>query len=197
MDKVQLVINNLTYSHSQTGAYVLELMEANGHRSIPIVIGAFEAQSIALELEGMSPGRPLTHDLFKSFAESFDISMLEVLIDELEEGIFHSKLIFQSNSEIKSIDARTSDAIALALRFKCPIFALKNIIETAGITREEYNEANQESDATISMDINSPEMKIRTMTVEQLDEMLNKAIDDEDYEMASKVRDELNRRNQK
>lgn len=195
MDKIQLEINNLTYSHSQSGAYVLELIEKNGHRSIPIVIGAFEAQSIALELEGMTPERPLTHDLFKSMAVSFDIRLIEIIIDELVEGIFHSKLILQLHNEIHSIDARTSDAIALAIRFKSPIYILKTILDSAGITREEYEEADQ----NIRLDeaaIPNPTSKYKSMPPEQLQEALDKAIEEEDYETASKIRDEINRRTQ-
>lgn len=206
MEKVLLEINNLSYSHSQSGAYVLELSEVEGNRSIPIVIGSFEAQSIAIELENMTPSRPLTHDLFKTIADAFQMRLNEVLIDELVEGIFHAKLVFEWHNEIHHIDARTSDAIAIALRFKCPIYALRSIVESAGISREEYEKASEagsesqtqssdvEDQKPESSKVGNPISDYANFSVEELNNLLQKAIDAENYEVASKIRDEINRR---
>lgn len=188
--KVRLRIVGLTYSQSQTGSYALVLAEEKGERRIPIMIGAFEAQAIALHLEELQPPRPLTHDLFRSFAKSYSIELKEVFINKLEEGIFYSELVFFNGEDIVTIDSRTSDAVALALRFKCPIFTSQEILGKAGIIMEEKSK-------DIMDFIEEPVKKegpLTQKTAEELHEMLDQNIESEDYEKASKIRDELKRR---
>ena len=143
MDKVKLEIVGLSYSQTQSGAYALVLAEVGGKRRLPIIIGGFEAQAIAIELEKMTPTRPLTHDLFKSFAASFDINVKEVLIYNLVEGIFYSKLICEKDGLTTEIDARTSDAIAIGVRFNCPVFTFESILSSAGILLDENSLENE------------------------------------------------------
>lgn len=192
MDKVKLEIAGLSYSQTQSGAYALVLTEAGGKRSLPIIIGGFEAQAIAIELEKMTPTRPLTHDLFKSFAVSFGIEIKEVVIYNLNEGIFFAKLICEKDGVFSEIDARTSDAIALGVRFKCPIFTFENILASAGIIYDENAElqADEASETTPATNEN-PLIK---MSIEELQQHLDEAVTDEDYEKASKIRDEINKR---
>ncbi len=190
MNKVQLEIIGLSYSQTQSGAYVLLLSEREGVRKLPIIIGSYEAQAIAIELERMIPNRPLTHDLFKNIANSFKIGLKEVLIDELNEGIFHAKLMFEQNGETIAIDARTSDAIAIAVRFKCPIYAFDKIMDSAGILMDE----TAELDTTQEQALTAPTQAEPQVTLEQLHEQLAKALENENYELASKIRDEINRR---
>ncbi len=197
--KIKLEIVGLSYSQTQTGAYALVLGEEGGKRRLPVIIGNFEAQSIAIELEGMKPSRPLTHDIFKSFADTFEIKIVEVIIYNLVEGVFFAKILCDRGGEISEIDARTSDAIALAVRFKCDIFTYEFILEKAGIILEEdvdegdedYGdeaiEETEEEEAEIPK--NLPEMSVKELKAE-----LKNAIDSEDYERASKVRDEINSR---
>jgi hypothetical protein len=191
MDKVKLEIAGLSYSQTQSGAYALVLTEAGGKRSLPIIIGGFEAQAIAIELEKMTPTRPLTHDLFKSFAVSFGISIKEVVIYNLNEGIFFAKLICEKDGVFSEIDARTSDAIALGVRFKCPIFTFENILASAGIIYDENAElqADEVKDTPVSM-----ENPLTKMSIEELQKHLEEAVVEEDYEKASKIRDEINKR---
>jgi len=198
MNKIRLEIVGLSYSQTQSGAYALVLSETSGLRNLPIIIGAFEAQAIAIELEKMTPNRPLTHDLFKSLATAYDIKLREVLIDELNEGIFHAKLVFEQNGDIQHVDARTSDAIAIAVRFKCPIYTFENIMDSAGVMMDESQEdAFDDSGETAdSQKAQESSKGFATMSMEQLQEMLNKAIEEEDYETASKIRDEINKRSQ-
>jgi hypothetical protein len=202
MKKVRLEIVGLSYSQTQSGAYALVLGESSGSRRLPIIIGGFEAQAIAIELEKMSPSRPLTHDLFKAFAQTFDITVNEVLIYNLVEGIFYAKLICTDGTREVEIDARTSDAIALAVRFNCEIFTYEFILKSAGIVLDDESEPSTGSEAGVSA---SPEhTEVTTSTVdadeykgkssEELKSMLQSALDDEKYEMASKIRDELNQR---
>lgn len=201
MKKLKLEIVGLSYSQTQTGAYALVLGEAKGKRRLPIIIGGFEAQAIAIELEKMTPSRPLTHDLFKSFCESFDIVVNEVLIYNLVEGIFFAKLICSNGSKDVEVDARTSDAIALAVRFQCPIYTYEFILSSAGIILEEGQD-NSSSNVEDSKDLLATpsdvtatgEKDIYKKSTEELKEILQKAIDDEQYETASKIRDELNKR---
>ena len=193
MEKIKLEIVGLSYSQTQSGAYALVLGETSGQRRLPIIIGGFEAQAIAIELEKMQPTRPLTHDLFKSFAESFDIKITEVIIYNLVEGIFFAKLICNNGGEEMEIDARTSDAIALAVRFKCPIYTYEFILSSAGIILEEKE---GEEGAEIDLDEltgGGP----TTNTVEDLQKDLEEAIKREDYEAASKLRDEIKHRQEK
>jgi uncharacterized protein len=202
MKKVRLDIVGLSYSQTQTGAYALVLGESGGRRRLPIIIGGFEAQAIAIELEKMTPSRPLTHDLFKTFAETFDISVTEVVIYNLVEGIFYAKIICNNGAEEHEIDARTSDAIAIAVRFNCPIFTHEFILSSAGIVLDEDpagNPAASESSETPEeqVDISSitgGDGEYSTKSTEELKNMLQTALDEEQYEMASRIRDELNSR---
>ncbi|MCW3086093.1 MAG: hypothetical protein JWP12_3459 [Bacteroidetes bacterium] len=194
MKKVKLEIVGLSYSQTQTGAYALVLGEAKGKRRLPIIIGGFEAQAIAIELEKMTPSRPLTHDLFKSFAEGFDISVSEVLIYNLVEGIFFAKIICNNSEKNVEIDARTSDAIAIAVRFNCPINTYEFILSQAGIILDdEAIHATGETeniDDLVEADVNDYLKK----STEELKQLLDAALSDEDYEKASRIRDELNNR---
>ncbi|HUH18820.1 bifunctional nuclease family protein [Albibacterium sp.] len=198
MDKIKLEIIGLSYSQTQSGAYALVLGEVNGRRRLPIIIGGFEAQAIAIEIEKMTPSRPLTHDLFKSFADTFDITIDEVLIYNLVDGIFFAKLICNDDGRIVEIDARTSDAIAIAVRFNCPIYTYEFILSSAGIIIEGNDFAfleNMDSDPKDlgSKDKESP-ISFSTLSDEELKEKLNKALEDEAYEKAAKIRDEISRR---
>jgi uncharacterized protein len=201
MKKVRLEIVGLSYSQTQSGAYALVLGESSGSRRLPIIIGGFEAQAIAIELEKMSPSRPLTHDLFKAFAQTFDITVTEVLIYNLVEGIFYAKLICTDGSREVEIDARTSDAIALAVRFNCEIYTYEFILKSAGIVLDDDVEVNPVTEnpkaptvvaTEVSAEGESDEYKNKSS--EELKNMLQTALDEEKYEMASKIRDELNQR---
>jgi len=190
MEKIKLDIIGLSYSQTQTGAYALILGESNGERRLPIIIGGFEAQAIAIELEKMKPSRPLTHDLFKSFAVSFKLHISEVIIHKFSEGVFYAKLITTDGNKEEEIDARTSDAVALALRFHCPIFTYENVLSSAGIIMTE-NENDTKSSTDISDD--DPN-ELKDYTLEELEELLKITIENEDYERASQVRDEIKKR---
>lgn len=194
MEKIKLEIVGLSYSQTQSGAYALVLSEVGGNRRLPIIIGGFEAQAIAIELEKMVPTRPLTHDLFKNFAIAFDIVVTEVVIYNLVEGIFYSKLSCLQNGQTLEIDARTSDAIAIGVRFNCPVYTFETILSSAGIMMDE----NQIEDELIgeSLDDEKEEStsSVDALSEQELNDQLNAAIDNEDYELASKIRDELNRR---
>ncbi len=201
MKKIKLEIVGLSYSQTQTGAYALVLGEAKGKRRLPIIIGGFEAQAIAIELEKMTPSRPLTHDLFKNFADAFHITITEVIIYNLVEGIFFAKLICNSSEGETEIDARTSDAIALAVRFDCPIYTHEFILASAGIVLDdEDNKTDDEPSDEELEDIEIPKPEERgasdyaRKSLKDLEEMLDKALQDEDYEKASHIRDELNKR---
>ncbi len=189
MDKIKLDIIGLSYSQTQSGAYALVLAESGGKRRLPIIIGGFEAQAIAIELEKMTPTRPLTHDLFKSLAQTFSIRLKEVVIYNLQEGIFFAKLVCEKDGVFSDIDARTSDAIALAVRFDCPIYTFESILSSAGILSDEFLEEDEELE-TAETDDN----EFTKMNKEELEEQLQNAIDNEDYELASKIRDEINKR---
>lgn len=194
MKKVKLEIVGLSYSQTQTGAYALVLGEAKGKRRLPIIIGGFEAQAIAIELEKMTPSRPLTHDLFKSFAEGFNININEVIIYNLVEGIFFAKLITHDGNKEVEIDARTSDAIALAVRFNCPINTYEFILSQAGIILDD--DALAAANDTLDPDdlVEVEETDYIKKSTEELKQMLETALNDEDYEKASRIRDELNNR---
>lgn len=200
MKKVQLDIVGLSYSQTQTGAYALVLGEVNGKRRLPIIIGAFEAQAIAIELEKMTPSRPLTHDLFKTFAETFNVSVSEVIIYNLVEGIFYAKLICNDGTQDYEIDARTSDAIALAVRFSCPVYTYEFILSSAGIILEDdtagVGAAEAEAAEEQAVKGGSDDNEYHNKSTEELKTMLQTALDDEQYELASKIRDELNNRKQ-
>ena len=200
MKKVRLEIVGLSYSQTQSGAYALVLGESSGSRRLPIIIGGFEAQAIAIELEKMSPSRPLTHDLFKSFAQTFDISVNEVLIYNLVEGIFYAKLLCTDGTREVEIDARTSDAIALAVRFNCEIFTYEFILKSAGIVLDDDAEVSSiaepaptRTEVKETIKLTEPD-EYKGKSSEELKNMLQTALDEEQYEMASKIRDELNQR---
>lgn len=196
MSKVKLNVLGISYSQTQSGAYALVLNEEEGERRIPIIIGGFEAQSIAIQLEGLKPPRPLTHDLFLNFANAFKIMLMEVFIYKLEEGVFYSKLICNNGGEDISIDSRTSDAIALALRFGCPIYTTENILEKSGIVMDtDINDtANQTEEVEQEEKIPMTNKDYEQYSVEELEDMLTVAIENEDYEKASLIRDEINQR---
>ncbi|GAA4758930.1 MULTISPECIES: bifunctional nuclease family protein [Flavobacterium] len=204
MSLVKLSIKGISYSQTQNGAYALILNEVDGDRKLPIVIGAFEAQSIAIALEKeIKPPRPLTHDLFKNFAERFDIVIKQVIIHKLVDGVFYSSMICERDKIEEIIDARTSDAIALALRFNAPIFTYKNILDKAGI----YLKVNPETENLENLDdilstpetfgledSDEPKSSYSTYSLSELHEMLEQAVQDEDYEKAAKIRDEISKR---
>ena len=195
MKKLKLDIVGLSYSQTQSGAYALVLGEAKGKRRLPIIIGGFEAQAIAIELEKMTPSRPLTHDLFKSFADTFSIKVKEVIIYNLVDGIFFAKLICEKDSNEVEIDARTSDAIALAVRFQCAIYTYEFILSSAGIILED--DAAGEEGISAGLETEKEETDdndLMKKATEELKEMLKVALEEENYEKASRIRDELNNR---
>tara|TARA_Y100001978_G_scaffold101600_1_gene90929 strand:- start:169 stop:765 length:597 start_codon:yes stop_codon:yes gene_type:complete len=197
MQKVRLEISGIAYSQTQSGSYVLTLSEASGNRKLPIVIGGFEAQAIAVELEKMIPNRPLTHDLVKSFCISFDVTIKEVLIYKFVEGVFYAKLICERDGILTEIDSRTSDAIAVGVRFNSPIYTFSNVLEDAGITRDQ--EDAFESDSLVSQDdsieLEESSTGYASSSMEELEKQLQDALEKEDYELASKLRDEIKKRN--
>ena len=187
-------IVGLSYSQTQSGAYALVLCETEGQRRLPIIIRGFEAQAIAIELESMQPSRPLTHDLFKSFATEFEIEVTEVIIYNLVEGIFFAKIMCLQNGREVKIDSRTSDAIALAVRFNCPIYTFEFILGTAGVVVEDQeNEDLSENDVSMEELVTSKE-SIESISLDDLESQLKEAIANEDYENASRIRDEIDRR---
>lgn len=193
MDKIKLEIVGLSYSQTQSGAYALVLSEVDGKRRLPIIIGGFEAQAIAIELEKMVPTRPLTHDLFKNFADTFDIKVTEVVIYKLVEGIFYSKLVCEFNGMTTEIDARTSDAIAIGVRFDCPVYTFENILASAGILLDQQP-TDEDDFLTETVEDEGTSSTIKDVSIDELEQQLNQAIENEDYELASKIRDEINRR---
>ena len=193
MQKIKLEITGIAYSQTQSGSYVLTLLEVAGKRKLPIVIGGFEAQAIAVELEKMVPSRPLTHDLFKSFCKSFGVNVKEVLIYKFHEGVFHSKLICEKDGQQSEIDSRTSDAIAIGVRFNAPIFTLGKILDEVGGAENANDDTfdfEDEDDPIFSAVGN----EWKDVDLEGLSNQLTEAIDNEDYELASKIRDEIKRR---
>ena len=200
MKKIKLDIIGLSDSQTQSGAYALVLGEVNGRRRLPIVIGAFEAQAIAIEMEKMSPTRPLTHDLFKSFAQAFDIEVTEVLIYNLVEGVFFAKLFCRSGEKELEIDARTSDAIAIAVRFNAVIYTYEFILSSAGIVIESSDFLFLENISGLSDQSIEDVQPIlvsdyENLSLEELQQKLESALAEEAYERAAKVRDEINKRN--
>jgi bifunctional DNase/RNase len=195
MNKIKLEIAGLSYSQTQSGAYALVLVETGGKRQLPIIIGSFEAQAIAIELEKMTPTRPLTHDLFKSFAQSFSIQVKEVVIYNLNEGIFYAKLICEREGLITEIDARTSDAIAIGIRFNAIIYTFESILSNAGVLLDEneFEVPKLEEEENDELETNS----FLNLSIEELTVQLNEALENEAYEIASKIRDEINKRTSK
>ncbi len=198
-NKVKLNVLGISYSQTQTGAYALVLAEDNGSRRIPIIVGGFEAQAIAIQLEGLKPARPLTHDLFYNFAHSFAIRLIEVNVHKLEEGVFYSRLTCTNDKETIEIDSRTSDAIALALRFRCPIYTTEEILGKAGIIIDFEQNTEENIEEEEDYDPEEEEDRIDVVSIsnatrDELDKMLGEAVKAEDYELASQIRDEINRR---
>jgi len=193
MEKIRLEILGMSYSQSQSGAYALILGEADGKRRLPIIIGGFEAQAIAIELESMKPARPLTHDLVKRVADAFHITVLEVIINKFHEGVFYAQLACDDGKQTIEIDSRTSDAVALALRFKCPIYTYEKIMSQAGVVvqDEKEKEMKEKSQRTPGDDEGSP---FEQYTTKELEDLIGKAIEKEEYEKASQIRDEINKR---
>jgi uncharacterized protein len=190
MEKVELRFLRITYSHTHAGAYALILSEVHGDRRLPIIIGGVEAQAIAIQVENIKPARPLTHDLFKNVSDTLGFTLKEVIINDLVEGIFHAQLVVEQNGLEVAIDARSSDAIALALRFDCPIHTYEFILSAAGLKVEEGEEEASEGDEKKA----SGKSEKRAASVEELRELLEEALNDEDYERASKLRDEIKKR---
>jgi len=194
MDKIELSVVGLSYSQTQTGAYALILKEKSGKRRLPIIIGGAEAQAIAIPLEQMTPSRPLTHDLFKSFLDSFDILVKEVIVHNLVEGIFFAKIICDKEGKEVELDARSSDAVALALRCEVPIFTHDFILSSAGIIIDEDEVSESDAPEEIRIDTLEKDEPKEKGSIAELEKKLQKALEKEDYEKASKIRDEINRR---
>lgn len=199
MKKIKLEILGLSSSQSQTGSFALVLGESEGNRRLPIIIGMFEAQAIAIEIEKIIPNRPMTHDLFKSFANNFHFTVEEIIISDLKEGVFFAKIVCSDGLKKSEIDARPSDAIAIGLRFDSPIYTYEAILAEAGIVltdeaEEEKAEAEKPEPQRVKKESTKKE-DLKNYSVERLNELLKDAIDKEDYERAAKIRDELSKRN--
>ncbi|HRN73789.1 MAG TPA: bifunctional nuclease family protein [Ginsengibacter sp.] len=192
MNKIKLEIVALSHSITHTHSYAVVLGEVNGMRRLPIVIGGFEAQAIAVALEKMKPSRPLTHDLMKNFMLAFDIDLKEVIINDIQEGIFYSRLICATENDTVEIDSRTSDAIALAVRFDCPIYTYDFILAESGVVREDGDEEKKVV-VTHEEELGSD---LKSMSLMELEELLNEVLEHEDYIRAASIRDEINRRKQ-
>ena len=193
MKKIELEIVALSHSITQTHSYAVVLGEINGLRRLPIVIGGFEAQAIAVALERMQPSRPLTHDLMKNFMHAFNVELMEIIINDLQEGIFYSKLVCVSEHDTVEIDSRTSDALALAVRFGCPIYTYENILENAGILMED--EKNQKKSEIPVLDPSSISLRdLGKLSVLELEKLLSEVLEQEDYIRAIEIRDELKKR---
>lgn len=195
MKRIKLRVMGVSYSQTQSGAYALLLIEENGDRRIPIIIGGFEAQAIVIKLENLEPPRPLTHDLFKKFADQFNISVIEVMIYKLEEGVFYSKLLCNNGEKEYSLDSRTSDAVAIALRFGCPIYISEDILEKAQLT-------NSPSDTELTTQTETEtkyesSAKYGSYSDDELYKMIDEAVKTEDYERAAAIRDEIEKRKKK
>lgn len=193
MKRVKLKVLGISYSQTQSGAYALILTEENGEKRIPIIIGGFEAQAIVIKLENLEPPRPLTHDLFKSFADKFNITLIEVMIYKLEEGVFYSRLLCNNGEKELSIDSRTSDAVALALRFGCPIYINEDILDKAGITVTS-TETPASSEPEDDRLYETGDSKYSNYSDEELYKMIDEAVRTEDYERAATIRDEIEKR---
>ena len=199
MKKIELEIVALSHSITQTHSYAVVMGEVNGLRRLPIVIGGFEAQAIAVALEKMQPSRPLTHDLMKNFMVAFNLDLHEIIICDLQEGIFYSKLVCSSEKDTVEIDSRTSDALALAVRFGCPIYTYENILDSAGILMEETTGKKKKTKESkeIKVEESTGSEDLKTMTLEDLNSLLNEVLENEDYIRAVAIRDEINNRRKK
>ncbi len=194
-DKIKLEILGLSSSQSQSGSFALVLGEVGGNRRLPIIIGMFEAQAIAIEIEKITPNRPMTHDLFKSFSFNFNFGIDEIIISDLKEGVFFAKIICNSNGKKYEIDSRPSDAIAIGLRFGCEIYTNEAILTEAGIVlTDEHEEEITQLKSELESEPKKPE-KLGDVSSDKLNEMLEQALSNEDYEEAAKIRDEIKRRN--
>jgi bifunctional DNase/RNase len=194
MKKIELEIVALSHSITQTHSYAVVLGEVNGLRRLPIVIGGFEAQAIAVALEKMHPSRPLTHDLMKNFMNAFNIDLQEIVICDLQEGIFYSKLVCVSEHDTVEIDSRTSDALALAVRFGCPIYTYDNILESAGILMEDPSGKKKQPREAVAAESAAGTDDLKTLTLDELNTLLNEVLESEDYIRAIAIRDEINSR---
>ena len=197
MKKIELEIVALSHSITQTHSYAVVLGEVNGLRRLPIVIGGFEAQAIAVALERMQPSRPLTHDLMKNFMMAFNVELHEVIICDLQEGIFYSKLLCSNENDTVEIDSRTSDALALAVRFGCPIYTYENILENAGILMEDTGTKKKKAVVSSTNEETSTHDDLKNLSVEELNTLLNEVLEQEDYIRAIAIRDEINSRRKK
>jgi uncharacterized protein len=197
MKKVPLEIVALSHSVTQAQNYAIVLGETNGTRRLPIIIGGYEAQAIAVAWERMVPGRPLTHDLFKNTMDTFGIAIKEIIISNLQEGIFHARLVCAQGNDVFEVDSRTSDALALAVRFNCPIFTYEFILEAAGVVLEEPNRSEGELSRTETqpnVGVRSGNSNLNQLPVEDLHKLLDQVLANEDYEQAASIRDEINKR---
>ncbi len=194
MKKIELEIVALSHSITQTHSYAVVLGEVNGLRRLPIVIGGFEAQAIAVALERMSPSRPLTHDLMKNFMLAFNVELHEVVINDLQEGIFYSKLVCSSANDTVEIDSRTSDALALAVRFGCPVYTYDSILDQAGILMEDDGKKKKVQQVSSQEPAGGDNLK--NMTLDELNTLLSEVLDHEDYIRAIAIRDEIKTRKQ-
>jgi len=197
MKKIELEIVALSHSITQTHSYAVVLGEVNGLRRLPIVIGGFEAQAIAVALERMQPSRPLTHDLMKNFMNAFNVELMEIVINDLQEGIFYSKLVCINEHDTVEIDSRTSDALALAVRFGCPIYTYDHILESAGILMEDTGKKKKTEvpvEQSSSSSLGSSKENLSSLSVDELETLLNEVLEQEDYLRAIAIRDELKKR---
>ena len=194
MNKVSLEIVGLTYSESSTGAYVLILGDKNSQRKLPIVIGSAEAESIAVGIDRQRGGRPLTHDLFLRFAKEFNVEIKEVVINRFREGVYYAMLVCQQGNDITMVDARPSDAIAIAVRVGCEIYAYESVMEEAGIIMEDMAKPSDHDSDDDLINKSSPPTSLDLLDMNTLEDLLQEAIDNEDYQKAAQIRDEINRR---
>lgn len=196
MSKIELEIVALSHSLSQSHNYAVVLGEKDGNRRLPIVIGSFEAQAIAVAMERMTPNRPLTHDLFKNTLDTFDVVLKEVIINKLYDGIFYARLVCEKKGEIYEIDARTSDSLAMAVRFNCPIFTYDFILDAAGISYDEAQEGEADDSelGTQRKSKRSESQDMEALSMSRLKQMLDETLKEENYEKAARIRDELNKR---
>ena len=193
--RIELEIVALSHSITQTHSYAVVLGEVNGLRRLPIVIGGFEAQAIAVALERMQPSRPLTHDLIKNFMHAYNVELMEVIINDLQEGIFYSRLVCINEHDTVEIDSRTSDALALAVRFGCPIYTFENILESAGILMDDDKKKKKKDEVTVQEPLPATGYEeLASLNVEELQNLLNEVLEQEDYLKAIAIRDEINRR---
>ena len=194
MNKVSLDIIGLTYSESSTGAYVLILGDKHSRRRLPIVIGGAEAEAISIGIEGVKGNRPLTHDLFLSFANNFSVRIMEVVINRFRDGVYYAMIVCQRGSDLVMIDARPSDAIAIAVRVGCEIYAYENVMEEAGIIMDDLDEPDDSQNETNYINKVKDEPRLDQLSLIELEDLLQESVDNEDYAKAAQIRDEINGR---